>query len=70
MVEISSPLSFLRIVVFPALSRPLFTERQSPLSKVPVPKQDNLQEENAHLLFFPPVLPDYRQEAHIWQLRS
>jgi hypothetical protein len=29
MVEMSSPLSFLRMVVFPALSRPLFASRQA-----------------------------------------
>ena len=29
-----------------------------------VAKWNNVQEEDTHLFFFPPVLPYYRQEAH------
>jgi len=61
MLLMSSPFSFLRIVVFPALSRPL---RVISLDEGMLGMSGDLQEEQAHLLFLLPVLPDDCEQAH------
>jgi hypothetical protein len=57
----SSPFSFLRIVVFPALSRPL---RVISLDECILAMIGDLQEEQTHLLLLLPVLSDDCEQAH------
>ena len=57
----SSPFNFLRIVVFPALSSPLWRSAAASVSVV----DSNVQEQQAHLFLLLPVLANDRQQTHV-----
>lgn len=61
MLLMSSPFSFLRIVVFPALSRPL---RVISLDEAVLGMIVDLQEEQTHLLLLLSVLSDDCKQTH------
>lgn len=58
---ISSPLSFLSIVVFPALSSPLVVKVDIDCV---IERISLLQEKNSHFLLFLPILAYDRKKSH------
>ena len=63
MPMISSPLSFLRIVVFPALSSPL--DAWISVNGRDDQEDKSAQEENSHFFLLLAIFADDREETHV-----